>query len=181
MKQESPCFSCGECQELKQVIKKENVFFQCNSITNPELDYARLRYILESVLRKYQEEPDGFWVKSLYYSLLEALKAQYLDKERSLDDYEKINGKVKEVLDYIQNNYQRALNLSEVAEQYYMSESSFSRFFKRETGVGFTEYVRNVRLEHAKEELQFSNQSITEISYDCGFSNISIFNKNFKL
>ena len=166
--------------KLKQVIKKEKVVFKCNSITNPEIDYARLRYILETILRKYQEEPDGFWVKSLYYSLLEALKAQYLDKERSLDDYEKINGKVKDVLDYIQNNYQRTLNLSEIAKQYYISESAFSRFFKREIGVGFTEYVRNVRLEHAKEELQFSNQSITEISYDCGFSNISVFNKNFK-
>lgn len=166
--------------ELKQVIKTENVFFACNSITNPGIDYARVRYILESVLRKYQEEPDGFWVKSLYYSLLEALKVQYLDKDRSQVEYEKISGRVKEILNYIHNNYQHALNLSEIAEQYYMSESSFSRFFKKETGVGFTEYIRNIRLEHAKEELQFSNKSITEISYDCGFSNISVFNKNFK-
>lgn len=51
---------------------------------------------------------------------------------------------------------------------------------KKETGKGFTEYVRSLRLEHAKEKLQFSNRSITEISYDCGFSNISVFNKNFK-
>lgn len=166
--------------ELKQVLKKENVYFVCNSVRDSETDYARMRYILEAVLKKYQEDANGFWVKSLYYSLLEALKAQYLDADRSRDDYETVNDKVRKVINYIQSNYQRAINLSDVAEQFYMSESSFSRFFKKETGKGFTEYVRSLRLEHAKEELQFSNRSITEISYDCGFSNISVFNKNFK-
>lgn len=166
--------------ELKKVLKKEHVFFACNSVKEPEKDYARIRYILETILRKYKEDPGGFWVKSLYYSLLEGLRNQYLDEIRSQDGCETVNEKAKEIIAYIQRNYNQDLNLVDMAKQWYMSESSFSRFFKREAGIGFTEYVRNVRLEHAKEELLFSNKAITDISYDCGFSNISVFNKNFK-
>ena len=165
---------------LKNVLKREHISFLCNSVKEPEKDYARIRYILEIILRKYAEEPDGFWVKSLYYSLWETLKTQYLDKTERIDNFAAAGKKAKEVTEFIHQHYDQPLNLTGMAERWYMSESAFSRFFKRETGIGFTEYVRNVRLERAKEELMHTNLSVTDISYDCGFSNISVFNKSFK-
>ncbi len=74
-------------------------------------------------------------------------------------------------MEHIHKYYGQALTLTEMAARWHMSESAFSRLFKREIGTGFTEYVRTVRLEHAKEELLSTSKIITDISYDCGYSN----------
>lgn len=163
---------------LRNVLKQERFVFLCNSIKEPEKDYARIRYILETILSKYSEESDGFWVESLYYALWEGIKTQYLSESTGLPVLRDEN--IGEVMDYIRKSYSQPLNLAETAARWYMSESAFSRFFKRGTGTGFTEYVRNLRLEHAKEELLSTNKTITEIAYDCGYSNLSVFNKNFR-
>lgn len=163
---------------LKNALKHEHFLFSCNSVREPEKDYGRLRYIMETILSRYAEEPDGFWVESLYYALWEAVKTQYLAENSGQSV--PVDDKIGEVMDYIQKSYSHPLNLAETAARWYMSESAFSRFFKRETGTGFTEYVRNLRLEHAKEALLSTNKSITEVAYDCGYSNLSVFNKNFR-
>lgn len=163
---------------LKNVLQKEPISFICNSISEPDRDYARIRYILETILNKYAEEPKGFWVESLYYALWEAMKTQYLAESR--EEHRPVRDQIGEMLEYIHKNYGQSLNLTDMAARWYLSESAFSRVFKRETGTGFTEYVRNVRLEHAKEALLSTGKTITEIALDCGYSSISVFNKNFK-
>lgn len=163
---------------LKNALKQEPFLFLCNSVREPEKDYGRIRYILETILSKYAEAPDGFWVESLYYALWEGIKTQYL--AASPGKTAPVGDKIGEVMDYIQTSYGQPLNLAETAARWYMSESAFSRFFKRETGTGFTEYVRNLRLEQAKEQLLSTNKTVTEIAYDCGYSNLSVFNKNFR-
>lgn len=159
---------------LKNALKQEPFLFLCNSVREPEKDYGRIRYILETILSKYAEAPDGFWVESLYYALWEGIKTQYL--AASPGKTAPVGDKIGEVMDYIQTSYGQPLNLAETAARWYMSESAFSRFFKRETGTGFTEYVRNLRLEQAKEQLLSTNKTVTEIAYDCGYSNLSVFN-----
>lgn len=163
---------------LKNALKRDHFLFLCNSAREPDKDYTRIRYILETILGKYAEAPDGFWVESLYYALWEGIRTQYLVQNPG--QAAPADGKIGEVMNYIQKSYGQPLNLAETAERWYMSESAFSKFFKRETGTGFTEYVRNLRLEHAKEELLSTNKTITEIAYDCGYSNLSVFNRNFR-
>ena len=163
---------------LKRVLKREQLSFLCNSIKKAETSYDRLRYILDSIVEKYAKEPESFGMKSLYYALWEELKTHYLTESR--DACVPVSERAQEVIKYIRKYYHRPLNLTEAASHWYMSESAFSRFFKQETGANFAQFLRNVRLEHAKEELLATNKSITEIAYDCGFSNISVFNKSFK-
>lgn len=163
---------------LRNVVKRKYISFSCNSIREPKKDYARLRYILGAILGKYADEPGGFRVESLYYALWESIRTQYLEESTGLPV--QTDDRIMEVQEYIRNFYGQPLNLAETAARWYMSESAFSRFFKRETGTGFTEYVRNFRLEHAKEELLYTNKSVTEIAYDCGYSSVSVFHKNFR-
>ncbi len=163
---------------LKRVLKRERLSFLCNSIKITDISYDRLRYILDSIVGRYVKEPEGFWTESLYYALWEELKTHYLADEQ--DGCGLMSVKAQEIMTYIRKYYHKPLNLAQAASHWYMSESAFSRFFKQETGINFAKYLRDVRLEHAKEELLETNKSITEISYDCGFSNISVFNKSFK-
>ena len=86
---------------------------------------------------------------------------------------------IQDVLTYIDEHYQEPLNLKMLSERAFMSESTFSRWFKKSTGKKFVDYVRSVRLEKARERLLSTGKSITKVAYECGFSNLSVFNKNF--
>jgi AraC-like DNA-binding protein len=61
-----------------------------------------------------------------------------------------------------------------------MSESTFSRHFKKMTGNNFVDCVRKIRIARACTLLESEALSITDICFECGFQNISNFNRNFR-
>jgi len=73
----------------------------------------------------------------------------------------------------------RAPSLSEFAEQFGMSESRFSRFFRRATGNNFIDFVNRVRISRACLLLMESNRYVTHICCDVGFNNVANFNRRF--
>ena len=81
----------------------------------------------------------------------------------------------------IDKNLDKERSLSDVAELVNMSESAFSHFFKKRTGMSYINYVNNQRIAKACTLLAETTLSAAEICYDCGFNNksnfIRIFNK----
>lgn len=84
------------------------------------------------------------------------------------------------VMDYLSRHYSEVIRLSEVAEMVNMSESSFCRFFKQHTSKSFIDFLTDIRLGAASRALIDSSLSIAEIGHDCGFNNLSNFNRIFK-
>lgn len=84
------------------------------------------------------------------------------------------------VMDYLSRHYSEVIRLSEVAEMVNMSESSFCRFFKQHTSKSFIDFLTDIRLGAASRALIDSSLSIAEIGYDCGFNNLSNFNRILK-
>ena len=84
------------------------------------------------------------------------------------------------VMDYLSRHYSEVIRLSEVAAMVNMSESSFCRFFKQHTSKSFIDFLTDIRLGAASRALIDSSLSIAEIGYDCGFNNLSNFNRIFK-
>ena len=80
---------------------------------------------------------------------------------------------------YINQHYTGEIRLSKLAEIAGMSEVAFSRFFKLRTGKSLTDYIIDIRLGHAARLLADSMQTVAEICYDCGFNNLSNFNRVF--
>ena len=60
------------------------------------------------------------------------------------------------------------------------SRSAFSSFVKLRTGRTLSDYLIEIRLGNAARMLVDTNKSISEICYDCGFNNLSNFNRIFK-
>ncbi len=60
-----------------------------------------------------------------------------------------------------------------------MSESRFSRFFRRATGNTFTDFVNRVRINRACQLLMETDRYITHICYEVGFNNVANFNRRF--
>jgi AraC-like DNA-binding protein len=61
-----------------------------------------------------------------------------------------------------------------------MSESSFSRFFRRATGNTFTDFVNQVRVNQACRLLMSTDSYVSQICYDVGFNNVANFNRRFQ-
>lgn len=87
--------------------------------------------------------------------------------------------RLRRVIDFIQVNFAEPLDRDSVADIAHMSPSGFSRFFKARTGLAFNEYVADVRVGHACRSLMDPKRTITEIAINCGFTDLSTFNRTF--
>lgn len=88
--------------------------------------------------------------------------------------------RVQKVQDYIDQHYNDEIRLGQLADLVSMTSVSFSRFFKLRTGKNLSEYIIDIRLGHATRMLVDSTMSIAEICFECGFNNLSNFNRIFK-
>lgn len=83
------------------------------------------------------------------------------------------------IIKYMYSNYDHKVNLQDISEKEYMSLFYLSHSFKDITGYSFRDWLNFVRVENAEKLLLNSSLSITEIAYQCGFSDVRYFNKHF--
>ena len=88
--------------------------------------------------------------------------------------------RVQKVKEYINDHYAEPLKLADLADLVGMSPVSFSRFFRQRTGRTLSDYIVDIRLGFAARMLVDSSMNISEICYECGFNNLSNFNRTFK-
>ena len=88
--------------------------------------------------------------------------------------------RVQKVKQYIDDNYSKPLKLAELADLVGMSPVAFSRFFRRRTDRTLSDYIVDIRLGHAARMLVDTTKNVSEICYECGFNNLSNFNRTFK-
>ena len=88
--------------------------------------------------------------------------------------------RVQKVKQYINDHYSEPLNLTELSDMVGMSPVAFSRFFRIRTNRTLSEYIADIRLGFAARLLVDTTKNISEICYECGFNNLSNFNRTFK-
>lgn len=81
---------------------------------------------------------------------------------------------------YIENNYNKDLTLKETAQAVHFSCGHFSRLFKKQLGISFSQYLCNVRLNYVKRLLIKTNKTITEIALEVGYCNADYLSSQFK-
>ncbi len=88
--------------------------------------------------------------------------------------------RISSICKYIEENYMENISRQEMAKSINMSDSAFSHFFKKRTSRSFVEYVNEVRIGKATKMLMETTHGVSEICFQCGFNNLSNFNKIFK-
>jgi len=88
--------------------------------------------------------------------------------------------RIETAFEYMRQNFDKPISLSDVAKLVHMTDPAFSRFFKDRAGINFIDSLTDIRLGHASRLLVDTTQSIGEIAFHSGFNNISNFNRIFK-
>jgi len=106
------------------------------------------------------------------YRLLSNVQLQSVDDDDSMRQ-------INDVVIRLTDNLDQPISAADVALELGMSESRFSRFFRRATGNTFTDFVNRVRINRACQLLMSSDRLITHICYEVGFNNVANFNRRF--
>ncbi|MFD2521421.1 AraC family transcriptional regulator [Emticicia soli] len=88
--------------------------------------------------------------------------------------------RIERAFEYMRANYDKDISLADIAKIVNMAEVSFSRFIKKRTGKTFIDSLNDIRLGHATRFLIDTTYTIAEVSFKCGFNNLSYFNRIFK-
>ncbi len=88
--------------------------------------------------------------------------------------------RIKKIIKFTEENYQRKITLEDVGLVLGMSPASACRFFKKRTGHNYWDFLVGYRLECVERMLTHSEMNISEIAYSCGFNALSHFNKVFR-
>ncbi len=97
-----------------------------------------------------------------------------------IENHNKHLDKIKEILKYIETHYHDVITIEEIAGVCGFSSSHFMRFFKNALGTSFIDYLNDYRLSMVARMLLSSDDNILNIATDCGFDNLSYFNRIFK-
>lgn len=84
----------------------------------------------------------------------------------------------KKVLEYVNDNVNEKISLTETAEQFGYSKCHFCKKFKQMTGMTFSTYVRKQRLHQAARDV-LDGKKVIDIAFSCGYNSIGGFNKAF--
>lgn len=156
-----------------------------------DLSSNGIAFTVESIMRVYHKLDNLTKIESGFYRMLELMSILYELAEDG--HYRKLSSssfaslkpagdsrRVQKVQDHINKHYKEDIRLNDLADLVGMTPTAFSRFFKLRTGRSISDYVIDIRLGHASRQLVDSTTSVAEICYECGFNNVSNFNRIFK-
>jgi len=173
---------------LESFLNKRQFHSVAIMLENAKKGVVFSRKVIENVKNRLNSLSDK---ESGFYSVIELLNILY---ELSVDENSRIlcsctfankddssdSRRIQKVVNYLHENYQKEIRLNDVARHVNMSEVSFSRFMKKRTGKNYIDYLNDLRLGIASRYLVDTTKTIAEISFECGFNNLSNFNRIFK-
>lgn len=198
----------GRKIELDEIINNELLKFSdfCRTIINISGEYKNKAYlnfvkcieILKKEFLKINSQLNDRIVESVKISVYNFfnfkigdidLKGLWIDRlqsflDKSLNEYmsdeKKGNSTVKQVLNYIDNNYKYDISIAKIAINLNITPNYLSSLFHKNTGTTFIKYLTKIRMLKAKELLINKKIKINEVAYKVGYQSATHFTKLFK-
>lgn len=164
-----------------------NIMFSCELCTA-----ASLFLIFKSSAARMMtfSDNEAAFISGLLYEIISSQSVEYSETflrcllfkiaPKDYNNDSKDNTYIQAAIVHILENFHTGLTLSKAAEYLSLSPAYFSSQFKKEMGIGFKEYLDNIRFEHALKLLKFTDMPICKICISSGFSDYINFTRRFK-
>ena len=139
----------------------------------PEFDLINLQRQTFLELSETEDLPEIQRIMSEFETNLRSL----FQKHHSNIDY---STNVRHAINHIHTGYNKKLSCEEIARSLHLSRSHLSRQFHKETGKTLSQYILQVKMEHATEMLKTNAFTLHEISLSLGYDSYPYFSKRFK-
>ena len=164
----------------------ESAFFECNSaITESKEKYYQLKHLFARLVKISADTTlrSEYLARSILNLLIHELFTNFKSIRQDSSQSKKYMERLDQLVSYINENYQKNLSLSDVADHVYLSVPYLSTFFDKYFGMSFLTYYTNIRLRHAVIDLMSSDESIETIALNNGFPDprafVSAFRKKY--
>lgn len=131
----------------------------------------RIGQLFEEIWEEYEKDrPYGeFILQGMLFRLLVTVWEERLPDQGAEQNSTALTPPVVDALSYMENFYSRSPSLEEVAGSVGFSTAYFSRLFREQLGMSFSEYLSRIKLRHVSELLAGTDKSIMEIAQETGY------------
>lgn len=144
----------------------------------------KLKKIFMDMHVVYDIRPEGYLLKfnSLLYELLFTLIHSYSKKtvRKEIDKKNKYLQRLKQIMQYVDNNHCRLITVSEVADEFGYSPDYLSKFFKKHMNMTMLDYLYEIRIHYIYQDLVGTDQYLNDIFTKHGCTNYKVTMKRFK-
>lgn len=138
------------------------------------LEYKQLQSTYRALDIK---NPDKNYVDTLIYPLCHMLELAHIKAESKFQQEDSF---IRKIVQYIKKNYTQDISSETLCEEFHCSRAYLSKLFNRELKTTLREYITNLRIETAKNLLQYTKLNISEIASSVGFNEAYYFSLIFK-
>ena len=165
-------------EHISSYLTKEpdNTKYICKLNTETPWQKEALEYIFKIFFCPEEMKLSDIFIQSHLLIIWEYLYQHHIS---SHFEKNKPNTPVKDVLDYIHNNYQEELSLENMTSIAHMSKEHLCRIFRKSTGQTPISYLKQYRILKSCYYLKETDKKISDICTLVGFNNISYFNREF--
>ena len=159
---------------------------QLSRIKHPEMafvivsgydDFSYCREALRLQITDYILKPVNY---EEFGSCIDNLKISLFQRRAAEKPAEQEERTIHGITRYLQEHLAEDVSLSVLSEEFHLSAQYISQLFKSEIGVGFLNYLTNIRMEQAKKLLLSTDLSIAEVAERSGYGDYRVFTKVFK-
>lgn len=156
-----------------------------NKIDGNDPEGKEIYLLLESIVSEYNDKNRGYelMIKAKLLNVVTLLFRHYESSLSVSNETKKRADGIKRLeaaLVYINKNSNAAISISDLAKLSYMNRTYFCSYFKDAMGVTPVWHINSVRIANAVRLLKGTDINISEIAMNCGYNNLSQFNRVFK-
>lgn len=119
------------------------------------------------------------YVNQIFENLLSLVPYDILDQTNLLGQTRR-KERIRRILLYLEDHYREPIRLADLAELENITETHLSHFFRDQLHITFQDYLSRLRVEAAMNMLRTTDLSLTNIAYECGFSDPKYLNQGFQ-
>lgn len=146
--------------------------------------YLKICKKMEDLTRLYIENPFASLMESegiILQILAQIMRYFSANTVPQISDASKLTmERLRNVITYVEKHFREPISLQDISDYLGLGKEYFCRFFKKNMGISFLQYINEVRIAHVYHDLMRTDIPILELAEKNGFTNQKLFNRTFK-